>query len=85
MSKTVKQTVLNLDSTPNAQGALEKSRTITDVEWNDDEKVEMLIDTYYDEITDNHIEPEEMEFLSQYNFADSETTECLHEGCRCSR
>tara|TARA_R100000781_G_scaffold69890_1_gene43948 strand:- start:58 stop:315 length:258 start_codon:yes stop_codon:yes gene_type:complete len=85
MSKTVKQTVLNLDSTPNAQGALEKSRAITDVEWNDDEKVEMLIDTYYDEITDNHIEPEEMEFLSQYNFADSETTECLHEGCRCSR
>jgi uncharacterized membrane protein YvbJ len=87
MSKTVKQTVLNLDSTPNAQGALEKSRVITDTEWNDDEKVEMVIDAYYDEITDNHIEPEEMEFLSQYNFADSETTECnyKHEGCRCSR
>ena len=85
MPKTVKQTVLNLDSTPNAQGALEKSRVITDTEWNDDEKVEMVIDAYYGEITDNHIEPEEMEFLSQYNFADSETTECLHEGCRCSR
>ena len=85
MPKTVKQTVLNLDSTPNAQGALEKRRVITDTEWNDDEKVEMVIDAYYGEITDNHIEPEEMEFLSQYNFADSETTECLHEGCRCSR
>jgi hypothetical protein len=87
MSKTVKQTVLNLDSTPNAQGALEKSRVITDIEWDDNKKVEMVIDAYYDEITDNHIEPEEMEFLSQYNFADSETTECnyKHEGCRCSR
>lgn len=87
MSKTKQQTTINFDSTPNAQGALERSRVITDTEWSDDKKVEMLIDAYHDEITDSHIEPDEIEFLSQYKFADSETTECnyKHEGCSCSR
>ena len=81
------ETIQFTSTTPNADvdACVETSRVITDTEWNDDEKVEMVIDAYYGEITDNHIEPEEMEFLSQYNFADSETTECLHEGCRCSR
>ena len=83
------QTIQFTTTTPNADAdaCVEVSRIITDTEWNDDEKVEMVIDAYYDEITDNHIEPEEMEFLSQYNFADDETTECnyKHEGCSCSR